>query len=309
MIFFNANTSASLYSTIIRYTWNFGDNTPVQNTTSPQINHLYFGEPTNWIVSLTVTDNIKQSDTISQLVIFWVEPSFTIHPVRPRIGQPTTFNATGSYSYGNYTIKDYLWTLGDGANATGAITKHTYLASGLYRVTMTLVTANGNPEISKTVRVGRVIFQGTFDNVNVNITGTVNLDTTTKTLTVDLQLTATSPTSGTILYTKTYNFTITYADTTPPRFILAFPANGDSLAASCTANTTTSETTCALSRNPDLANQGIVNIVDLAALAMRYGTTPTSSNWNRSADLNNDGTINILDLAIAGSDYGARTYQ
>jgi len=309
MVFFNANNSASPYGTINLYTWNFGDNTSIQNTTSPQINHGYFSNSAKWIVTLTVTDNNKRTDTISQLVIFFVEPSFTIHPTRPRIGEPVTFNATDSYSYGNYTIKDYLWTLGDGTNATGAITKHTYLAPGLYRVTITLQTPNGNPETSKTVRVSRTIFQGTFDNVNVNITGTVNLDTTTNTLTVALDLTTTDTTAGTILYTKFFNFTVTYADTNPPRFILVIPANGDSIATSCTVNTTTGETICALSRNPDLANQGIVNIVNLATLAMRYGTTPTSLNWSRAADLNNDGAVNILDLAIAGSDFGARTFQ
>jgi hypothetical protein len=57
-------------------------------------------------------------------------------------------------------------------------------------------------------------------------------------------------------------------------------------------------------KNPDLAKQGSVNIVDLATIAFSFGSTPTSTNWNVVADLDNDGLINIVDLAICATYYG-----
>jgi plastocyanin len=59
-----------------------------------------------------------------------------------------------------------------------------------------------------------------------------------------------------------------------------------------------------LFKNPDLAKQGSVNIVDLATIAFSFGSTPTSTNWNVVADLNNDGQISIVDLAICATYYG-----
>ncbi len=47
-----------------------------------------------------------------------------------------------------------------------------------------------------------------------------------------------------------------------------------------------------------------VNIFDLAAIGLAYGSERGESHWNENADLNNDGKINIFDLAIVGLNYG-----
>ncbi len=160
LVFFNASWSASLFGTITFYTWNFGDGSPPLNTTNPSINHDYTGQPAQWKVTLTVTDNHGQTDTLTQLVMFDIHPFFSLHPTRPLVGQPVIFNATDSISYNtNNPIKTYLWSFGDGTNATGVIVKHAYVTPGIYRVALTLVTSNGIPQISETVRVGHRIFQ------------------------------------------------------------------------------------------------------------------------------------------------------
>jgi len=43
---------------------------------------------------------------------------------------------------------------------------------------------------------------------------------------------------------------------------------------------------------------GKVNVLDLAAVLVKFGTTPASPNWNPNMDLNKDGVVNMKDLAI-----------
>jgi len=54
----------------------------------------------------------------------------------------------------------------------------------------------------------------------------------------------------------------------------------------------------------DVNNDCKVDIFDLAAVGLAYGSVPGDSNWNPNADLNNDGKINIFDLATVGLNYG-----
>ncbi len=311
LVLFNASWSASTFGTIILYTWSFGDGSPPLNTTNPSINHDYPGQPAQWKVTLTVTDNHGQMDTITQLVVFDIHPLFSFQPNRPLVGQPLIFNATGSISYNtNNPIKMYLWTFGDGTNSTGVIVKHTYVAPGIYRVALTLVTSNGNPQISETVRVGHKIFQGIFNAVNVTITGSLNFNSTSKILTGTLDATAVNMTSGITLFSKTMNFTLTYSLTmSTPRFLLVVPTGQYSLGVGCNFNPDPTGTICVLSKNPDVANQGTVNITDVAVIAMRFESTAYDANWDGNADLNNDGIVNIADLATVAFDYGAILVQ
>ncbi len=57
-------------------------------------------------------------------------------------------------------------------------------------------------------------------------------------------------------------------------------------------------------KSPDIDGNGIVNIFDLATIALAYGSTPSAVNWNIAADLDNNGTVNILDVALAAFYYG-----
>jgi hypothetical protein len=47
-----------------------------------------------------------------------------------------------------------------------------------------------------------------------------------------------------------------------------------------------------------------VDIFDLAAVGLAYGSIPGNENWNPNADLNKNGVVNIFDLAIVGWNYG-----
>jgi len=54
----------------------------------------------------------------------------------------------------------------------------------------------------------------------------------------------------------------------------------------------------------DVNGDRIVNIIDLATVASRFGRRIGDPNYLPAADLNNDGVINIIDLSIVGSTFG-----
>ncbi len=112
--------------------------------------------------------------------------------------------------------------------------------------------------------------------------------------------------SGTTTFSKTLDFTLTYSQTmSTPRFVLVVPAGTYSLGVGCSFNLDTYGTSCILSKNPDVANQGTVNITDVATIAMEFESTQYGPNWNGNADLNDDGVVSISDLAIVAFEYGA----
>jgi PKD domain len=315
LVMFDASWSKSPTGTITLYAWNFGDNTPIQNTTNPTTSHDYFGYPSKWIVSLTVTDSNKQTGAISQQVLFEVHPVFTYHPSFPLVGQPILFNATASISYnGTSPIQAYLWTFGDGTTGTGSMIKHTYNNLGLYRTTLELVTSFGNPQISETVIVTNTvtsppIFTGTFKDINVTIAGTISYDTTTQTLTASLTITATNMTNGQTLYTKTVDFTRTYPPgTSNPRFILAIPLSTTSLGVRCAYRSDTATVNCMITKNPDLDQNGTVDLQDISAIVYDFGSVPGSPHWDPNADLAGENAVDLIDVSIAVYDFGTPVF-
>ncbi len=305
-VFFNANWSSPL-SHIATFNWDFGDGSPFVKTSNPAIGHDYFGFPSKWQVTLTVTDHTGTSDTVSQLVMFEVLPTFTVLPAAP-IDRSFIFNATGSGSYNpTNPIKGYFWTFGDGTNSTGVVVKHTYAIPGIYRVTLTLLTPNGNPQASKTVP--GLIFNATFAGLDVTATGSININATAQTIMVSITLNVVNTTSDQTLFTKTFSITIAYSTTTPPSFLLVAPTSTQTLGLGCLVDTRTGSEGFIVSKNPDLANQGRVSIVDIATIALSFGSIPSSQNWNSNADLNDDGSVNILDVAIAAFQFDIPAFQ
>jgi len=72
----------------------------------------------------------------------------------------------------------------------------------------------------------------------------------------------------------------------------------------CTIHPTQMHGSITLYKDPDVDHNHIVNVVDLATVAIAYGSTPTSANWNSAADINNDGKVDVLDLAFVAFYYG-----
>lgn len=81
-------------------------------------------------------------NTTRTIVAVFVETSkpaahFTYTPTNPSSNQEVTFDASGSTDDG--VITGYSWDFGDGTSGVGITCQHTYLSSGNFTVTLTLV--------------------------------------------------------------------------------------------------------------------------------------------------------------------------
>ncbi|MCJ2511766.1 MAG: PKD domain-containing protein [Candidatus Thermoplasmatota archaeon] len=101
-----------------------------------------------YVANLTVRDNgsLESSDYAYVQV-----PS--VQPNQPPVADAgdnmvvfmwelVTFNGSGSYDPDGYIV-DYLWDFADGSTASGVVADHTYLDSGTYHVTLTVVDDDG----------------------------------------------------------------------------------------------------------------------------------------------------------------------
>jgi PKD repeat protein len=154
-VFFNASWSISPNGPIVSYTWNFGDGTPPVKTNNTSVSHVYLSAATIWQVSLTVQDSAGQMETVSQSVMFNVQPAFVFQPAKPAVGQTVSFDASSTMIYFSpNSLLAFQWSFGDGASGSGKLTIHAYAAAGPNRVLLTVETSQGNAQISKTIIVG-----------------------------------------------------------------------------------------------------------------------------------------------------------
>jgi PKD repeat protein len=128
-------------SSITGYTWNFGDGTPAQPTSSPAIHHTYSAR-NKYTVTLTVTNSAGQTSTSTQTVTVDNPPTaaFTPSATVAAPGTGISFNGAASTPGSGGAIRDYSWNFGDGtAQDTGGTptTAHTYATTGTYTATLT----------------------------------------------------------------------------------------------------------------------------------------------------------------------------
>ncbi len=77
--------------------------------------------------------------------------SFTVSSSTPLIGEPVTFNGSGSYDPDG-SIASYAWDFGDGSSASGSVVTHGYATYGAYPVTL-VVTDFDNLTGSQTATI------------------------------------------------------------------------------------------------------------------------------------------------------------
>ncbi len=156
---FDASASTDPDGTIVKYTWNFGDNTPTVNVTSPFIRHTYNMEGGPFTVNLKVTDNGGKTDSTSKSLFVQradLPPVaiFTFTPGNPMVGQPVTFDASASFDPdGSLCVppcQAWLWDFGDGSTFGGRVVTHTYFIRGTFNVTLTVT--DDRPLRSSTTR-------------------------------------------------------------------------------------------------------------------------------------------------------------
>ncbi len=143
----------------------------------------------------------------------------------------------------------------------------------------------------------------TFDNITVTVSGSFTLDTTAQTLEGTATVTAVNNTSGATIYSRTFTINLAFGMSNSIKFVLSIPAVPLMLAASCNVSiSTTPAASCTISKSPDVNHDGVINIIDLAALGKNFGTSSSIT------DLNSDGIVNILDLIVVAIDFGAPVF-
>lgn len=141
---FDGTASADPDGTIVAYDWDFGDG----NTGSgPTPAHTYTTDGV-YNVTLTVTDNggLTGLDTTTATIGIGDLPPVADPngPYSGTVGSPVQFDGTGSSDpNGESSIVAYDWDFGDGGTGTGVSPMHTYAASGLYNVTLTVADDTG----------------------------------------------------------------------------------------------------------------------------------------------------------------------
>jgi len=155
-IFFDASTSTTLPNNpITTYSWDFGDGDQGSGRTTTHS----FDEPGTFVVTLTISDALGRSASMSQSLTVSAGanpvPVFVISPTDPVVGRAVNFNAVGSTPAPGRRIVSYRWDFGDGSpQASSAQTSHTYTRAATYTVTLTVTDDAGrSATISETVTV------------------------------------------------------------------------------------------------------------------------------------------------------------
>ncbi len=141
----NIQFRANPYQNISSYEWDFGDNTAIVSTTSPNIGHHY-ADYGNYPISLKITVQSGCSGKSFTAVI--VKKPVLTATVTPESGctpAAVRFNATVGLPPAA-SVTSYLWKYGDGSpntTTTVANSTHTYLVAGNYTPTVHITTNEG----------------------------------------------------------------------------------------------------------------------------------------------------------------------
>ncbi len=140
---FDANRSSG---DIVEYLWVFGDRATA-TTSGPVVEHTY-AERGEYTVFLTVVDRAgrtSEAETTVRVHSKLPVARFTISPASGVVGQPVTFDASGSDDPDG-TVVEYRWNFGDGSwTSTSTPTVHyVYREAGLYTVELVVKDADGD---------------------------------------------------------------------------------------------------------------------------------------------------------------------
>jgi PKD repeat protein len=140
---FTANATASANHHIVSYEFNWGDGDT--NTTSSNVIQHTYSEARQYMITLTVRDDLGKSST--GFAVITVSSGLTAAFTTNKAGTTVTFDASASASQVASTITDYAWDFEtDGTydtNGSSPITAHDYGANGTYRATLRITDNRG----------------------------------------------------------------------------------------------------------------------------------------------------------------------
>lgn len=149
--FTDSSSIPSSSGTIANWSWDFGDGTPVVNSsTSAPITHTYQAFNSNYNVTLTITtsNGCKVSRQKTVAVNPLPQPRFTFPTSACLPNAAVTFTDASTIADGTENSFTYSWRFDDPASggSNTSVSKnptHTYTADGIYRVTMICTSGAG----------------------------------------------------------------------------------------------------------------------------------------------------------------------
>jgi len=146
-----------------------------------------------------------------------------------------------------------------------------------------------------------------FQGVIVSANGSISVAPSDVVGTVSV--TATNSTTGAVIFSKTYSVD-QQSSSGGTSFLLNVAVSPYPLSLEVTLGDTGGlwGSTMTITRQMDFMGRGSVDIVDLATMAMHYGSSMGSAGYYPRADLDGSGTIDIIDLGTAAAYYGAEAY-
>jgi PKD repeat protein len=140
---FTATATAAANHHIVSYQFIWGDGDS-STTASAVIQHTY-SQSGQYLVTLTVRDDLNQSSTSNSVITVSSGLTATFNPAKS--GTTVTFDASGSTSQVASTITDYAWDFEtDGtydANGSSPVISHDYGSNGTYRATLRITDSRG----------------------------------------------------------------------------------------------------------------------------------------------------------------------
>jgi len=174
VIHFDASSSYDPDGSIATYHWDFGDG---KNAWGVTADHSY-SDDGMYTVTLTVTDNdgATGSANATKTVLNRAPIAvFTESAHNIGVGEVIYFNASLS-SDPDGSVVSYFWSFGDGNNAMGVTTSHSYGTAGTYTVTLTVTDDDGataSANATKTVLANMPPVASFTENATTVLTGKV----------------------------------------------------------------------------------------------------------------------------------------
>ena len=267
--------------------------------------------------SLTAFSQNYTTFTVENSEGYPPQASFAYWPAEPYLNQTVEFDASSSTPEGfNDTITSYQWDFGDGTpkqtKTTPTIT-HNYQQTGTFIVTLNVTDSEG---LWSTTSKPITIYPEFGPTANFTWTPTAPI--INQTITFDASNSTTGWCANTQRFSPiqsyTWNFSdgtgeitvsnpiITHNFTQPGNYTVTLKITDADGRSDITFSII--EVLNATAKLYDVNNDGVIDLKDVFAVAIAYGSFPGHPNWNPACDFNNDDKVDLKDYFPVTLHYG-----